>query len=69
VSLSSQNIKQRSQAICEGLMVQGCCFHVEIPCKIFQFSRIFLKTQGYLWIIWVKIGRSRMSFMDNLSKN
>jgi hypothetical protein len=32
-----------------------CCFHVEIPCKIVQFSRIFLKMQGYLWIIWVKL--------------
>jgi hypothetical protein len=25
----------------------------KIPCKIVQFSRIFLKTQGYLWIIWI----------------
>jgi hypothetical protein len=30
-------------------------FHVEIPCKIVPFSRIFLKMQGYLWIIWVKL--------------
>ena len=43
VSFSSQNIKQRS------------CFHVEIPCKIVHFSRIFLKMQGYLWIIWIKL--------------
>ena len=30
-------------------------FPCEIPCKIVQFSRIFLKMQGYLWIIWVKL--------------
>jgi hypothetical protein len=28
---------------------------LEIPCKIVQFSRIFLKMQGYIWIIWVKL--------------
>jgi hypothetical protein len=28
---------------------------MRIPCKIVQFSRIFLKMHGYLWIIWVKL--------------
>jgi hypothetical protein len=30
-------------------------FPCEIPCKLVQFSRIFLKMQSYLWIIWVKL--------------
>jgi hypothetical protein len=33
-------------------------FPCEIPCKIVQFSRIFLKMQGYLWIIWVKLAEA-----------
>jgi hypothetical protein len=65
MSLSSQNIKQRSQTYKLASICEGCCFHVEIPCKTVQFSRIFLKMQGYLWIIRVKIGRS---LMDNLGK-
>jgi hypothetical protein len=39
---------------------------MRVPCKIVQFSRIFLKAEGCLWIIWVKIGRNHM---DNLGKN
>ena len=45
---------------------EGCCFHVEIPCKIVQFSEFSSKMQDYLWIIWVKIGRS---LMDNGGTN
>ena len=37
------------------MICEGRCFHVEIPCKIVQFSRIFLKMQDYLWTIWVKL--------------
>jgi hypothetical protein len=57
VSLSSQNIKQRSQtyllAICK-----GCCFHAKFFVKLFNFPQnaglfmvIWVKLAGALWII------------------